>query len=465
MPFNTKLSRRTFLAGCSAAVVAQAGSRLSNVAFSVGEANPEVIISVFLRGGWDALNVVSPIANDRTYYVAARQALKLPITGDANPNNLPLAQPLDGNFALHPSMAPLFSLYQAQRLAVVHACGLTYDTRSHFDAQAFIEQGTPGVKSNAGWMSRYLDSLALPSTTPLPALSAGSSKPMTLQGFEKAIAMSTPSTFSLGGNTQYRGQQTNALRTMYGSNVDWLDAAGKEAVDAIDLVASKVTGTYTPANGAVYPQGGFGDNLKLIAQMIKLGVGLTAATVDLGGWDTHENQGTAGGNSYMGNLLNTLARGLEAFHIDLEACGGTDYNKTITTTVISEFGRRLKENANAGTDHGHGSVMLVLGKTVKGGKVYGQWPGLANDQLYQRADLAVTTDYRRVLSEIMRTRLSRSDAQLGTIFPSYTQQAGLDMMYAVDATPAASCLTPSTTPTPTPTPGSKKLYMPVIRKQ
>jgi uncharacterized protein (DUF1501 family) len=448
MPFNTKLTRRTFLAGCSAFVAAQAGSRLSNLAFAVGEAEPEVLISVFLRGGWDALNVVPPMAvgPDNGYYVAARPGLKLASSGTNPTYNL------DGFFGLHPSMGPLYSLYQAQRLAFVHACGLTYDTRSHFDAQAFIELGTPGAKNSAGWMSRYLETLALPSNTPLPALSAGSSRAMTLQGFNEALAMSNPSSFNVSNNTQYRGQQINALRAMYGSNADWLDQAGKETVDAIDLIASKNLGTYAPSNGATYPTGSFGDNLKLIAQMIKLGVGLTAATVDLGGWDTHENQGTVGQNSQMGNLLNTLSRGLEAFHIDLESCNGsTDYNNKVTLTVISEFGRRLKENANAGTDHGHGSVMLVMGKNIKGGKVYGQWPGLANDQLYQRADLAITTDYRRVLSEIMRLRTGRTDAQLNTIFPGYTQQPDLGLVRAA-SDPATTSLC------------YKRMYMPLVRR-
>lgn len=277
--------------------------------------------------------------------------------------------------------------------------------------------------------------------------------------------MSNPGSFSLGGSSQYRGQQTNALRSMYGSAADWLDQAGLETIGAIDLIQSKNIGTYTPANGAQYPQGGFGNNLMLIAQMIKAGVGLNAATIDLGGWDTHENQGAAAQGSYMGTLLNTLSRGLEAFHVDLEPCAGqTDFNAKTTVVVMSEFGRRLKENANFGTDHGHGSVMLVMGKTVKGGKVYGQWPGLANDQLYQRTDLAITTDYRRVLSEILRVRMARSDAQLTGIFPGYTQQAGLDMMYTVGAEPSASCLSPSPTPTPPPAPGSRRLYLPLLRK-
>ncbi len=201
MPFNTKFTRRAFLAGCSAAVAAQAGSRLSNVAFAVGEAEPEVLVSVFLRGGWDALNVVPPIAvgADRGYYEAARPALKLAPSG-LNPTYI-----LDAQFGLHSSMAPLYNLYQAQRLAVVHACGLVYDTRSHFDAQAFIELGTPGAKSSAGWMSRYLESLALPANTPLPAISAGSSKAMTLQGYNEAVSMSNPSSFSLGAAARNTG--------------------------------------------------------------------------------------------------------------------------------------------------------------------------------------------------------------------------------------------------------------------
>jgi uncharacterized protein (DUF1501 family) len=272
-------------------------------------------------------------------------------------------------------------------------------------------------------------------------------------GYPDAVAMSSPSTFHVSTNTQYRGQQVNALRAMYGSNADWLDVAGKETVEAIDLIASKNLGAYTPANGATYPADSFSNNLKLIAQMIKAGVGLTAATIDLGGWDTHENQGSTNPANPMPSLLSTLSRGLEAFHTDLEACAGqSDFNAKTTVVVMSEFGRRLKENANAGTDHGHGSVMLVLGKTVKGGKVYGQWPGLANEQLYQRADLAVTTDYRRVLSEILRVRTGRTDAQLASIFPNYMPQADLGLMRASsEPLPESICF--------------KRLYVPVLKKQ
>lgn len=459
MAFTHKFTRRSFMMGCSAAIAAMAGSRITHTAFSIGEANPEAIIVVFLRGGWDALNVVPPIADghpDRGFYEAARPTLKLP-TGGAN-----AAYNLDGFFGLHPNMAPLLNLFQAQRLAIVHATGLTYDTRSHFDAMQFMETATLGSKNGTGWLTRFLQTLTLPDGAVLPALSTGSSRATSLTGYTQAVAMTSPTSFNLGGNSQYRGQQINALRGMYGPAADWLDQAGLETIQAIDTIQSRNIGNYTPANGAVYPTGSFGNNLKLIAQMIKANVGLTAATIDLGGWDTHENQGAAAQGSYMGTLLNTLSRGLEAFHVDLEPCAGqTDFNAKTTVVVMSEFGRRLKENANFGTDHGHGSVMLVMGKTVKGGKVYGQWPGLANDQLYQRADLAITTDYRRVLSEILRTRMARTDAQLTDIFPGYTLQPGLDMMYPVGAEPGASCLAPSPVP---PAAGARRVYLPLVRK-
>lgn len=447
MAFTQKFTRRSFMMGCSAAIAALAGSRITNMAFSISEEVTEAIVVVFLRGGWDALNVVPPIAvgSDRGFYEAARPTLKLPTSGLNSTYNL------DGFFGLHPSMAPLVSLFQAQRLAIVHAAGLTYDTRSHFDAMQYMETATLGAKNGTGWLTRLLETLTLPAGAVMPALASGSSRPASLIGYP-AIAMSSPGTFSLGGNTQYRGQQTNALRSMYGSAADWLDRAGMETIQAIDLIQSKNIGNYTPANGAQYPQGGFGNNLKLIAQMIKAGVGLTAATIDLGGWDTHENQG-ATPNSYMGTLLNTLARGLEAFHTDLEACAGQpDFNARTTVVVMSEFGRRLRENANAGTDHGHGSVMLVMGKTVKGGKVYGQWPGLANDQLYQRADLAITTDYRRVLSEILKARMARTEAHLASIFPGYVPQPDLGLIHAAGSAPAASCLAP------------RFVYLPLIRR-
>ena len=449
---SAKISRRTFLMGCSAAIAAMAGARISNLAFAAGGGSPEALLVIFLRGGWDGLNVVPPIAvgsPDRGAYEAARPTLKVPVSAAGAALNL------NGQFGLHPLLAPLHNLYQAQRLALIHAAGLVFDTRSHFDAMQYIELGTPGQKTTAsGWMTRYLESLALDPATPLPALSAGSSRAAALLGYGDAVAMSSPTSFNLGGSFTYNGQQTSALRQMYGSNTDWLDRAGSETISTIDLIQSRGIGAYTPSNGAAYPSGSFGDNLKLIAQMLKANVGLCSATVDFGGWDTHENQGDVTATSYMSARLNELARGLAAFYTDLDGCGAANYNQRTTVVVMSEFGRRLKENASRGTDHGHGNVMLVLGGAVKGGQVYGPWPGLGTDQLYQRADLAVTTDYRRVLGEILKRRLGRTDLHLTGptgIFPNYSQEAPLDFMF--DNTPVA--LDPGLT---------HRVYLPLVRR-
>ena len=174
---------------------------------------------------------------------------------------------------------------------------------------------------------------------------------------------------------------------------------------------------YVPANGAVYPSGSFGEHLQVIAQMVKMDTGLHVATVDLGGWDTHEYQGDGSGG-YMADLLGELAQGLSALYIDLDGSGAASYTDRLIVVVMSEFGRRMKENASHGTDHGHGSVMLVLGGQVNGGIVYGDWPGLSNDQLYDNADLAVTTDFRRVLREILINRLGNGN--LSAVFPGYS---------------------------------------------
>lgn len=445
-----KISRRNFLMGCSAAVAALAGSRITNLAFAASGGTPEALIVLFLRGGWDGLNVVPPIAvsADRGIYETSRPTLQIPTSGAGAALNL------NNFFGLHPSMAPLLSLYQAQKLAVIHAAGLVYDTRSHFDAMQFMELGTPGVKTtNTGWLTRYLETLSLNNTGTLPAISASSNRATSLMGYGDAISMTSASAFNVGGSSTYRAQQTTSLRNMYGSAGDWLDAAGLETIQTIDLIQSKGIGTYTPANGAIYPTGSFGDNLRVIAQMLKADVGLTTATVDLGGWDTHENQGQAqSATSYMSTLLNTLASGLKALYTDLDGCGASDYTSRTTIVVMSEFGRRLKENASRGTDHGHGNVMLVMGKNVKGGQVYGNWTGLGNGQLYQNSDLAVTTDYRRVLSEILARRLGRSTPHLNSIFPSYSQETPLNFM--VDGYVA-----------PTPPAGPYSLYLPLVSRQ
>jgi uncharacterized protein (DUF1501 family) len=417
------------MVGCSTAIAAMAGSRLTQVAFAnpwaSGSFNEEILVVVFLRGGWDALNVVPPLAGaDRGYYEQARPNLKVPAQGES------ALLPLNDQFGLHPAMAPLLELYQAQKLAIVHAVGLNFNTRSHFDAMEFIELGTPGVKATtSGWITRHLQSAPnLPASILMPALAAGTYQPTSLLGNSEAVAMNSPSEFTLSDDPSYRDQQRDVLRRLYTGDT-WLHRAGLQTLNAIDVVEGASPGEYTPAHGAVYPDGYFGTNLKTVAQMIKLDIGLRVAAVDLGGWDTHEYQGDGTGG-YMADLLGQLAQGLTALYTDLDGTNGQSFTRRLTLLVISEFGRRLSQNASYGTDHGHGSVMLVLGGHVNGGRVFGPWPGLRNDQLFEREDLAVTTDYRQVLSEILVRRLGNPN--LDVVFPGYAGYQPLGIVQGAD---------------------------------
>ena len=437
------ISRRNFMVGCCSAIAALAGSKISNLSFTnlnaaAASSDNEIVVVVFLRGGWDALNVVMPIAGaDRGYYELARKYIQVPVSG-AN-----AAINLNGQFGMHPAMAPLTGLYQSKKLAFIHAAGLTYDTRSHFDAQEFIELGTPGIKTtSSGWLTRFLSNTSLPPTVLIPALSAGGSQAMSLLGRTDAVSMSSPTGFTLNGNWQYESLQAAALRDLYNGS-SWLDAAGTDTLNTVDTISTANPGTYAPANGAVYPNDSFGANLQAVAQLIKMGVGLRAATIDVGGWDTHEHEGDGGAGYFADNQLKPLAQGMAAFYADLNGSGcGSNYIARTTLVVMSEFGRRLRENDNRGTDHGHGSLMIAMGGSVKGGQIYGQWPGLANDQLYDGADLAVTTDYRRVVGEILNRRLGIAD--VSTIFPGYTTYAPLDFM--LDNSPHGVVIPPGLIP-------------------
>jgi uncharacterized protein (DUF1501 family) len=449
-----KPTRRGFMVGCSAAIASFTGG-LSFTAFSsmAAEPNQEIALIIFLRGGMDGMNLVPPIAgDDRGYYAAKRQEIAIPTTG-AN-----AALPLDGLFGLHPAAAPLRDLYQDKRLAVVHAAGLTSDTRSHFDAMQYMELGTPGSKSGTtGWLTRHLLTAGnLPSEIIMPAVASGNLQPTSLLGSRESIGMTTPDDFDFNGNWRYGDWQRAGLRTMY-TGSSWLHQAGMQTLNALDVVEYAAPGAYTPGNGAVYPNGAFGDSLQTVAQIIKMQLGLRVATVDLGGWDTHEYQGDDGGG-YFAARIGELASGLAAFYTDMSNDGGVDHNKRITVVVMSEFGRSFSENASRGTDHGHGNVMLVLGGSVNGGQVYGDWPGLAPSQLYDGRDLAITTDYRRVLSELLIRRLGNPN--LGTIFPGYSGYAPTGILQGADLEPVyAPVLTPTPTTTPGP-PSNYKLYLP-----
>ena len=427
----TRPTRRGFIAGCSATIAGMAGARFPSLAFADPDVdiNHEVLVVVFLRGGMDGLNMVVPISGaDRSTYVDARPNIAVPLGGADS------ALPLNGQFGLHRAAQPLHELYQSGKVAVVNATGLDEASRSHFDSMEFIERGTPGVKTTgSGWLARHFISAEnLPPEIIMPSVSVGNLQATSLLGDRNTINMSSPGSFNLQiGPWEWRDAQRVALRHMYAGDDTWLHASGLQALDAMDIVELNASGNYTPSNGAVYPSGSFGDGLQVIAQMTKLDLGLRVATMDIGGWDTHVSQGDDG-VGYFAGLMATVSQGLAALYTDLDGSGDENYTDRLTMVVQSEFGRRLLENADRGTDHGHGNPMIVVSGNAIGG-VHGSWPGLGPGQLFDDADLAVTTDFRRVLSEILIRRMGNH--HLGYIFPGYESYQPLGIVSGTDIPP------------------------------
>ena len=395
------------------------------------------LVVVFLRGGQDGLNLVVPTggaSNDRQFYELARPNLRVPVAGGGAA--LPLGTLGSTSFGLHPSAGGLHELYQDGKLAIIAAAGMEANERSHFDSMNWLELGTPGISNSPnGWLTRHLATATnLPTEIIMPSLSVGGLQAMSLLASYDTINLASLDSFSLQiGPWAWRSAQRTALRQLYTGGGSWLHQTGLQALDAADIIELYATDDYTPANGAVYPQSWFGENLRTIAQMNKLDLGLRIATLDLGGWDTHESQGNNGTGQYA-NLVDELSSGLAAFYQDLDGTGPNAFTSRLTVVVMSEFGRRFEENADGGTDHGHGNNMLVLSGNALGG-LKGSWPGLAAGQLAD-GDLAVTTDFRRVLSEILIRRLGNPD--LATIFPGYNGYSPLGIVSGVDLPPNSS---------------------------
>lgn len=403
-----RIKRRQFLQGCCAGIAAMSGVRVSNLSFAQSPgSNQKIIINVFLRGGMDALNFLIPYAD--ALYHDARQRIAI----DASDG----AIDVDGYFALHPQAAALKDIYDSQHLALIPATGIPDEqgTRSHFQAQDYLEFGGP-QQNEGGWLGRYLNGIAPPPEFSgiFRGLSISSSTALSLAGFSGALSLNDADSFTIQGNAN-DGDIRAALRTMYGPDPELAEPAMK-TLDAIDLLDANPIGNYTPRPGVQYPDDDFAEALKGLAQVIKLGMGLQAATIDLGGWDTHENQtyGDPEAGPYADRVAD-LVGGLEAFWADI-----ADNHNDVTIVVMSEFGRRLNENANRGTDHGHGGLMMVLNGGIREKKVYGDWPGLATDQLYERKDLKVTTDFRQVLGEILISQTGIKSWQIGDYFPGYS---------------------------------------------
>ena len=391
-------TRRSFMKGGALALLGLGSVPrfLVRAAHAEGAAaRSKVLIAVFQRGAVDGLTMVVP-HGDRDYYGARGSiAVARPVAG-----NLETTIDLDGFFGLHPAMAPLKPLWDAKQLAIVHACGSPDTTRSHFDAQDYMESGTPGVKTTQdGWLARGL--LAEPAGSPSPfrAVAMGSQLPRSLRGEIGAVAMGAVADFDVKQDMgRMAGSGTvNARRgfeSLYEQGVqDILHGTGRETFDAVKMLKAANPQRFAPEHGAQYPRGKLGDSLKQIAQLIKANVGLEVAFADMGGWDTHANQGNEKGQLAL--RFAEFSQSLAALSRDLG-----DRMADVVVLTMSEFGRTVRENGNRGTDHGHATAMLVLGGGVRGGRMVGGWPGLAREQLYEGRDLAVTTDFRHLFAEV-----------------------------------------------------------------
>lgn len=401
------VNRRRFLQGCCAA--AMGGSSLGRLAFSQN-GNQGVVIQIFLRGGMDGLSFLVPHA-DPDYHGAR---------GDLAMDGSQVLD-VDGYFGLHPAAAPFLELYQEGHLALIPACGMPKANRSHFQAQDWIERGGNGETGGprGGWLTRYLTENGASGV--MSGVSFGGSIATALEAYPPALALSNLGGFSLRGRWDLVDDARRSLRKMYGGEGGPLGDAGLNALDLGDLFTANPPTDYEAPNGTEYPNTGMGRTLKNVAQLIRLELGLTAATVDFGGWDTHESQ--AGGDpttGYFAGLVQELCEALHAFWNDLN-----DYHGRVTVAMVSEFGRRVRENDNRGTDHGHGGLMMVLDSGLAAKKVWGEWPGLAVEQLYQRVDVQATTDYRAVLGELLLARLGVDN--IPAVFPGYAFQEPLGL--------------------------------------
>ncbi|KGF72889.1 hypothetical protein DO97_04085 [Neosynechococcus sphagnicola sy1] len=399
----------------------QAGLLTASSVFSIGlhgwalrteAASRQRLVVIFLRGAVDGLNVVVPY-QESTYY-SARPNIAIPQPG--KPEG---ALNLDGQFGLHPALNPLMPLWQNRSLAFVQACGSPDPTRSHFDAQDYMETGILGNKrASDGWMNRLLQ--VLPDHSPTQALNLGATMPRILTG-KMPVANLPLGKGAINTLPLDRPQVSNAFDRLY-SGSDPLSQAYQEGQRARKTLLTDLNSEMIMANnGAPLPDQGFNQDMRRLAHLMVSDASIQLAFLSLGGWDTHVNQGSnngllAGHLRALGSGLTTLAQGL-----------GSVYRETVIL-VISEFGRTVHENGNRGTDHGHGNVLWAMGGRVQGGKVYGQWPGLATAQLYEGRDLAVTTDFRDPIASVLTQHLHLDRGKITQIFPGYTLAHPLELI-------------------------------------
>lgn len=405
---RARLTRRALLGGTSALAAASAlgrAARAQRLASGGGGAGRPVLVQVFLRGAMDGLTTVVPYGDADLY--ALRPTLAVPPPGAFGG-----ALALDGFFGLAPAAAPLRTPFSNGHLAIVHAAGSIDPTRSHFDAFERMEFGDPGLVPGGvkdGWIARLLAQTEAGATSPLRALAAGDIVPRSLTGARNTLPIADLEGFLFPGRASTAARRAATLAAAYGARPAPVGPTALDSLASLGILGAIDFAGYAPANGAQYPATELGARLRGVAALLKADTGVEVVTVDVDGWDLHAELGPLDGN--MARLLNDLTRSLEAFYLDL--LGHLD---DYVLLCLSEFGRRAAENASAGTDHGHGNAMLVMGGGIDGGRVVASWPGLGVDDLDQ-GDLAVTIDYRDVVGEVLERRLGIADRS--AIFPQH----------------------------------------------
>jgi uncharacterized protein (DUF1501 family) len=401
-----KIDRRVFLKSSGLAMLGLgfAPGFLNRALAARASSNKKVLIAIFQRGGADGLSMVPPVADPQYYALRPTLAISRPGDGDL------AAIKLDDTFGLHPALAPLKQFYDGGSLAIIHAVGSPKPTRSHFDAQDFIEAGTPGTAAPDGWLNRALQTERRSDSSAFRAVALQPNLPRSLLGAAPAVAMSSVADFKLRTG-RLSTAASKSFESLYARAVDVaLRNTGGETFEALHLIEDAKLEEIPTQNGADYPNSSLGKRLKDIARLIRADLGLEIAATDCGGWDTHVGQGT--GQGQLAGRLKELGESLAAFATDLG-----DRMADVCLVTMTEFGRTVRENGNRGTDHGTASAMMVLGGGVRGRRVLGQWRGLNEANLYEGRDLAMATDFRAVLSEVLASHLGIS--KLSPVFPGF----------------------------------------------
>ncbi|MBT4520268.1 MAG: DUF1501 domain-containing protein [Halieaceae bacterium] len=403
------IKRRTFLK--STGLLGALPLLTPRIGWAMDGQSDNILITVFLGGGADGLNIIAPVGEGNYFDLRPTLALKAPGSGEGS------SLDLDGFYAMHEAMGKLHTRFHSGELAVVQATGLTSESHSHFDSQSLMERGIASEQNILdGWLNRHL-ALQADQDSVFHAVGLHDSLPVSLSGDYPAISMSSIAEFGLNAPQVLELKLSETLSQLYNQN-SLLDVEAGKALDAMAEMRYADPAQYEPENGAEYPDTQFGQHFRELSQLIRADLGVATASLALHGWDHHDNQ-----TQVLPGILAELSDTLDAFALDM----GADMDR-ITIVTMSEFGRRAWENSSAGFDHGYGSFMLAMGAGVVGGQVYGDWPGLGSNNLVFSGDLDITTDYRTVLAELLYKRFGQTD--IATVFPDLIAEPELGVFTA-----------------------------------